>query len=128
MSDDTHVSQFICLLERQIPSESPVILTIGASFLGGTGHDRPLSASVAFNERQTEESGHDHHRLYHGPVLPNRRPDAALPKHPQARLWPREVVTLGVLHALKGVGNRAFYRWLTRDYSPLFPYLPERSR
>ena len=52
----------------------------------------------------------------------------ALPKHPQARLWPREVVTLGVLHALKGVGNRAFYRWLTRDYSPLFPYLPERSR
>ena len=33
----------------------------------------------------------------------------ALPKHPQAVLWPSEVVTLGVLHALKGVGNRAFY-------------------
>jgi hypothetical protein len=27
-------------------------------------------------------------------------------------------VTLGILHALKGVGNRAFYRWLTRDYRP----------
>ena len=40
----------------------------------------------------------------------------AIPKHPEARLWPSEVVTLGLLHALKGVGNRAFYRWLTRDY------------
>ena len=51
-----------------------------------------------------------------------------LPKHPQATLWPSEVVTLGVLHALKGVGNRAFYRWLTRDYRALFPRLPERTR
>ncbi len=50
------------------------------------------------------------------------------PKHPQAQLWPSEVVTLGVLHALKGVGNRAFYRWLTRDNSSLFPHLPERTR
>ena len=39
-----------------------------------------------------------------------------------------EVVTLGVLHALKGVGNRAFYRWLVRDYHVLFPHLPERTR
>ena len=39
-----------------------------------------------------------------------------IPKHPQANLWPSEVVTLGLLHALKGVGNRPFYRWLTRDY------------
>jgi len=23
--------------------------------------------------------------------------------------------------ALKGVGNRAFYRWLEKDYRPLFP-------
>jgi len=37
------------------------------------------------------------------------------PKHPDARLWPSEVVTLGLLRALKGGGNRAFYRWLTRD-------------
>jgi len=35
---------------------------------------------------------------------------------------------LSHLHALKGVGNRAFYRWLTRDYRPLFPRLPERTR
>ena len=45
----------------------------------------------------------------------------ALPKPPEAHLWPSEVVTLGLLHALKGVGNRAFYRWLTRDYRALFP-------
>src|SRR2546429_543910 len=49
-----------------------------------------------------------------------------LPKHPQATLWPSEVVTLGMLHALKGVSNRAFYRWLTKDYLPFFPRLPER--
>ncbi len=53
---------------------------------------------------------------------------SGLPKHPDARLWPSEVVTLGLLHALKGVGNRAFYRWLTRDYRALFPRLPERTR
>src|SRR5215831_15087663 len=51
-----------------------------------------------------------------------------IPKHPQASLWPSEVVTLGLLHALKGGGNRAFYRWLTRDSRPLFPQLPERTR
>src|ERR671931_2672532 len=51
-----------------------------------------------------------------------------IPKHPEARLWPSEVVTLGLLHALKGGGNRAFYRWLTRDYRALFPQLPERTR
>jgi len=49
-------------------------------------------------------------------------------KHPQAVLWPSEIVTLGLLHALKGVSNRAFYRWLTRDYQSLFPHLPERTR
>ena len=37
-------------------------------------------------------------------------------------------VTLGLLHALKGGGNRPFYRWLTRDYRALFPQLPERTR
>src|SRR5215831_12603814 len=52
----------------------------------------------------------------------------AITKHPEAHLWPSEVVTLGLLHALKGVGNRAFYRWLTRDYRALFPRLPERTR
>ena len=51
-----------------------------------------------------------------------------LPKHPHAALWPSEVVTLGLLHALTGVGNRAFSRWLTRDYRALCPRIPERTR
>jgi hypothetical protein len=51
-----------------------------------------------------------------------------LPKHPQAHLYPSEVVTLAVLFALKGGGARPFYRWLTRDYHTLFPHLPERTR
>jgi hypothetical protein len=50
-----------------------------------------------------------------------------VPKHSQANLWPSEVVTLGLLQALKGVGNRAFYRWLIKDYWNVFPHLPERS-
>jgi hypothetical protein len=48
----------------------------------------------------------------------------AIPKHPEAHLWPSEVVTLGLLHALKGVGNCALYRWLTRDSRALFPGSP----
>ena len=51
-----------------------------------------------------------------------------LPKPPQARLWPSEIVTLAMLQALKGCGNRAFYRWVERDYRDLFPRLPERTR
>ena len=51
-----------------------------------------------------------------------------VPKHPQASLWPSEVVTLGILSALKGVGSRAFYRWLLRDCRELFPHLPSRTR
>jgi hypothetical protein len=51
-----------------------------------------------------------------------------VPKHSQAKLYPSEVVTLALLFALKGVGNRAFYRWLTRDFRHLFPKLPERTR
>jgi hypothetical protein len=49
-------------------------------------------------------------------------------KHAQALLYPSELVTIGILYALKGCGERAFYRWLTRDYRPLFPRLPERTR
>ena len=55
-------------------------------------------------------------------------PLAGLPTPSEAYLWPREVVTVGLLHALTGVGNRALYRWLTRDYRALFPQLPERTR
>jgi hypothetical protein len=50
------------------------------------------------------------------------------PKHPLANLWPSEIVTVGVLFALKGGGNRACYRWLNRDWRQLFPALPERTR
>jgi len=49
-------------------------------------------------------------------------------KHPQAALYPSELVTLALLFARKGVGTRPFYRWLVRDCSPLFPKLPERTR
>jgi hypothetical protein len=55
-------------------------------------------------------------------------PMGAIPKHPEAHLWPSEVVTLGLLHALKGGGNRPFSRWVTRDSRALFPHLPERTR
>ena len=49
-------------------------------------------------------------------------------KHSQAKLYPSEVVTIGILFALKGGHFRAFYRWLSRDYDDLFAGLPERSR
>ncbi len=52
----------------------------------------------------------------------------AVAKHPQALLYPSELVTLALLYALKGGGTRAFYRWLVRDYRGLFPHLPERTR
>jgi hypothetical protein len=50
------------------------------------------------------------------------------PKHSQASLYPSEVVTLALLYALSGKGQRAFWRWLSRDYRPLFPNLPDRTR
>jgi hypothetical protein len=49
-------------------------------------------------------------------------------KHSQANLYPSEIVTLALLFAIKGVGNRAFYRWIKRDFLPLFPLLPDRTR
>src|SRR2546421_5163422 len=51
-----------------------------------------------------------------------------VPKHPQASLYPSEVVTIGILFALKGGHFRAFYRWLKRDYDALFAGLPDRTR
>jgi hypothetical protein len=50
------------------------------------------------------------------------------PKHSQASLHPSEVVTLAFIFAIKGVGNRPFYRWLRRDFHEMFPGLPERTR
>lgn len=49
-------------------------------------------------------------------------------KHPQATLWPSELVTIGLLFALKGGYFRAFDRWLKRDYTALFGALPHRTR
>jgi hypothetical protein len=59
--------------------------------------------------------------------------DDSLPdlrRHSQARLYPSELVTIGILFALKGAFFRAFYRWLERDYGDWFGdgILPERSR
>lgn len=51
-----------------------------------------------------------------------------LSKHPQAKLYPSELVTIGILFALKGNHFRAFYRWLKRDHDGLFAGLPERTR
>jgi hypothetical protein len=48
-------------------------------------------------------------------------------KDPCAKLYPSEVVTIGVLFALKGGRFRAFYRWLKRDYNALFGGLPDRT-
>ena len=51
-----------------------------------------------------------------------------VPNHSQALLYPSELVTIGLLYALKGTGSRAFYRWLSHNYSDMFPRLPERTR
>ena len=51
-----------------------------------------------------------------------------LPTHPEAYLWPSAVVTVGLLHALKGAGNQPCSRRLTRASRPLLPRLPERTR
>ena len=51
-----------------------------------------------------------------------------VPQHRQAALWPSEIVTVGLLFAVKGVGQRAFYRWISRNHGGLFPGLPERTR
>ena len=51
-----------------------------------------------------------------------------VPNHRQAALWPSEVVTIGLLFAIKGVGQQAFYLWLKRDCADCFPRLTERAR
>src|SRR6266545_6899621 len=53
-----------------------------------------------------------------------------IPRHAQAKLYPSEWVTIGILFALKGGHCRAFYRWLKRDYGDWFGEgtLPERTR
>src|SRR5260221_13595446 len=48
-------------------------------------------------------------------------------KERNAKLYPSEVVTIGILFALKGGRFRAFYRWLKRDFEQLFAGLPDRT-
>jgi hypothetical protein len=49
-------------------------------------------------------------------------------KHPDSTLYSSELVTIGTLFALKGGRFRRFYRWLKREFSHLFPRLPDRTR
>src|SRR5262249_40213867 len=51
-----------------------------------------------------------------------------IPKHPEAHLWPSDVLTWVRSQPLQALRHRPFYRWLTRDYRPLSPRLPERTR
>jgi hypothetical protein len=51
-----------------------------------------------------------------------------VPKDPRAKLWPSELVTLGILFALRGQSQRRFHQWLWCNFRPLFPNLPERTR
>ena len=42
-------------------------------------------------------------------------------KHSQSNLYPSEIVTIGILFAMKGIGERKFYRWLKGNFLHLFP-------
>ena len=42
-------------------------------------------------------------------------------KHSQSNLYPSEIVTIGLLFAMKGIGERKFYRWLKGNFPHLFP-------
>lgn len=49
-------------------------------------------------------------------------------KRANANFYANEIVTIGILFALKGVHYHDFYRWLKGDWLHLFPQLPECSR
>lgn len=49
-------------------------------------------------------------------------------KRADAHLYPSEIVTIGLLFALKGKRFAHFYRWLNANYRDWFPSLPEHSR
>ena len=61
---------------------------------------------------------YDYPRFYYCTVYAVDQEMLEIPKRPDAKLSPSEVVTLALLFAIKGGGMRAFYRWLTRDYCP----------
>lgn len=71
---------------------------------------------------------HDHRRYYHFFVLVGRRRHDRCTKQSDAKFYPSEVVMLGLLFALKGAGNRTFYRWLKHDYLALLLALLKRTR
>ena len=49
-----------------------------------------------------------------------------IPKHPQASLWPSEVVTLGLLHALKVDGNHCGSWYAHHEHNWLPSTITER--
>jgi hypothetical protein len=49
-------------------------------------------------------------------------------KRSDALLYSSELVTIGLLYALKGGFFRALYLWLKRDFENLFVTLPDRTR
>ncbi len=49
-------------------------------------------------------------------------------KHTKVNLYPSEVVTLALLFARKGIGNRSVYRWIKNNYKPWSTNLPEGAR
>ena len=49
-------------------------------------------------------------------------------KRSDARLYPSEIVTIGLMFALKGGKYRPFYRWLCANLGTWFPNIPEQSR
>ena len=52
----------------------------------------------------------------------------SIEKDKRTGFYPSEVVTTAILFAIKGVGNRAFYRWISDNHRAEFPKLPERTR
>jgi hypothetical protein len=49
-------------------------------------------------------------------------------KRSDANLYPSEIVTIGLMFALKGGKYRPFYRWLEANLGKWFPKLSEQSR
>lgn len=52
----------------------------------------------------------------------------AVKKRSDAHLYDSEIVTIGMLFALRGGQYRPFYRWLYANYRFLFPNLPDFTR
>jgi hypothetical protein len=50
------------------------------------------------------------------------------PRRGRAKLARSELVTLGLLFAIKGDSGRDFYRWVSNKYRHFFPKLPECTR